>query len=140
MALAAVHGYASMSPMRPLAVAIAAIVLTGCAMVGLGGDRLTVNVRNDLGRPVMLEMAGSAMDAAGHPDRIAEPINVAADHDGPVTFVSPSAEWSLWLVGQEGFFDSRDLHDWARQLESGEISTFTLVIQRNGQLAAETNS
>ena len=113
--------------------------LTGCAMLGTGGDRVTLDVRNDLGRPVVLEITSDAMQAAVRPARIAAPITIPANHDGPVTFASPVGTWSLRIVGDEGFFDSRDLHDWARQLKSGEISTFALVVQTNGQLAAETS-
>jgi len=119
--------------------AVVALSLTGCAMLGIGGDRLTIDVRNDLGRPVLLEITADAMEAAGDPTRIADPISIAADHDGPVTFSSPASIWSLRIVDDEGFFDSRDLHDWADQLNSGEISSFTLVVQTNGQLAAETS-
>jgi hypothetical protein len=122
-----------------LALAMVAVFLTGCAMLGIGGDRLVIDVRNDLGRPVLLEITADAMEAAGDPTRIADPISIAADHNGPVTFSSPASTWSLRVVGDEGFFDSRDLHDWADQLESGEISAFALVVQTNGQLAAETN-
>ena len=125
-------------PVQRLILVVAVVGVTGCGML-MVGDRVTLDVRNDLGRAVVLEITSDAMQAAGRPPRIAAPITIPAHQDGPVTFASPNSTWSLRIVGDGAFFDSRDLHDWARQLESGEISAFALVVQTNGQLAAETS-
>jgi hypothetical protein len=126
--------------MKAVAVRLAATALavSGCGALSIGGDDLTVTMHNELDHPVILEITESAT-GPGRPPRIAPPITIAANYDGPVTFSSPQADWSLWIAGQDGFFASSDLHGWSQQLESGELSTFRLVIQAaNGEMAAET--
>lgn len=125
---------------RALAGWAAAAALAGCGFAGIGGDRLTFEVHNESNVPVTLEVvdAGGANPAQGR--SIGAPIVVAPGADDPVTIVAPTSDWAVRVVGVEGYFDGRDLRDWVRQLESGDLAGFRLVIDDGGRVTAETTA
>lgn len=90
---------------------------------------LTVRVRNETGRPAILELSEARDESNGPPRLISPPIVVAAGADDYVVFRAPRARWSLNLQGDRGFFFSDDL----RRLASNP--DFSLLVGEDGVLA-----
>ena len=129
---------AASSARHRIAVGLTALLVAGCGFAGDGGERLTFEIHNESDQPVTLDIvdAGDGNPAEG--DVIAAPITLPAGASDPVTIVAPTTEWALRVRGVDGFFSGRDLRDWVRQLAAGEIEGFRLVINRNGDVSAET--
>lgn len=92
---------------------------------------VTIRVRNESGRPAILEITEARDESNGPPRLIAPPIVVAAGADEDVTFRSPRDRWSLNLRGDLGFFFSDDLGGWANDPD------FSLVVGEDGVLAID---
>lgn len=122
--------------MRSIGTVAAAILLSACGALLPITDAVTVRVRNDLDRQVTLVIS----DPSNGPNQaipIAAPITIGPLEERDVRFAAPTETWELSMRGVDGFFTSSDLRDWSRQVRDGEISEFRLVIQSNGQMAAE---
>ncbi|MDQ3690321.1 MAG: hypothetical protein M3406_09870, partial [Chloroflexota bacterium] len=92
---------------------------------------LTIRVRNESDKPVILEITEARDELDGPARLIAPPIIVAARADDDVIFRSPLDRWSLNVRGDLGFFFSDDLGDWARD------AGFSLVVGEDGVLVRE---
>lgn len=120
-------------------VALSSVLLTGCGWLAVGGDAVTVTFSNELDQDAFLEITElhpPPMEGAQRQRMIAGPI-VVPPGEHQVRLVSPQAEWAVRLRGQDGYFDSNDLHDWTRQVEAGEMGVFRIVINQWG-MTAET--
>ena len=112
--------------------------MTACGLPALGGDELTVPIDNNLGQNVIFEITELHPPADGGAMRVIAPPIVVPPGEHLVRIRSPEAEWALRRQGEDGYFDSNDLHAWLQQVETGELGAFRIIIDPDGNLSAQT--
>ena len=114
-----------------LAIPLAVMLLTSCSWPGLGSDTYTLTVRNNLGRDATLEITESQLQVRKGARTIAAPI-VVPPGEHQVQLMSLEMEWSLQLRGVEGFYESADFREMQRQVDAGEMRSFSLTVDAGG--------
>ncbi|MDQ3879979.1 MAG: hypothetical protein M3295_02720 [Chloroflexota bacterium] len=106
-----------------------------------GRDRdLTIRMRNDWGRPAIVEVIKPPDAVEGRPPaRIAPSIVLDAGEERDVRIRAPANRWALRLRnGDGGFLYSDDLGRRTRELESAASSAVSVAITSEGSLSLVT--